>query len=323
MRDSYLAHAEAAAVELALQIAQKVLGAAIAADPKAVLGIVSGALLRTTDRDHLVLEVNPADFELVRDAAAELAARMGGINRMEVVSERRVDRGGLRRSHRGGRDRCPHRRADGARPPALVRGAQRGGGGAGRWLTPSPSARSQPTPARSTTPTCTATAAASRISSASSSRPPACAPRWASWPSSPAGATALPCRPRWSGSGTGARSSCRSETCAGSRRARSSSRPATRFGWRSETRSWDGCWTGWDGRSTAARPSTAAACGRWRARRPHRWTGPASASGSSSACAPSTRSCPAAAGSGSGSSRARESASRRSWDRSHAPPRRR
>jgi flagellar assembly protein FliH len=94
MRDSYLAHAEAAAVELALQIAQKVLGAAIAADPKAVLGIVSGALLRTTDRDHLVLEVNPADFELVRDAAAELAARMGGINRMEVVSERRVDRGG-------------------------------------------------------------------------------------------------------------------------------------------------------------------------------------------------------------------------------------
>jgi flagellar assembly protein FliH len=94
MRDSYLAHAEAAAVELALQIAQKVLGAAIAADPKAVLDIVSGALLRTTDRDHLVLEVNPADFELVRDAAAELAARMGGINRMEVVSERRVDRGG-------------------------------------------------------------------------------------------------------------------------------------------------------------------------------------------------------------------------------------
>ncbi len=94
MRDSYLAHAEAAAVELALQIAQKVLGAAIAADPKAVLGIVSGALLRTTDRDHLVLEVNPADFELVRDAAAELAARMGGINRMEVLSERRVDRGG-------------------------------------------------------------------------------------------------------------------------------------------------------------------------------------------------------------------------------------
>jgi flagellar assembly protein FliH len=94
LRDDYLARAEAAAVELALQIAEKVIGAAVAADPQAVLDVVSGALLRTTDRDHLVLEVNPDDFELVRDAASELAARQGGIRRMEVVSERRVDRGG-------------------------------------------------------------------------------------------------------------------------------------------------------------------------------------------------------------------------------------
>jgi flagellar assembly protein FliH len=41
-----------------------------------------------------VVEVNPGDFELVRDAASELAARLGGINRMEVISERRVDPGG-------------------------------------------------------------------------------------------------------------------------------------------------------------------------------------------------------------------------------------
>jgi flagellar assembly protein FliH len=94
LRDEYLARAEAAAVELALQIAEKVIGSAVAADPQAVLDIVSGALLRTTDRDHLVVEVNPEDFALVRDAAEELAARQGGIRRMEVVSERRVDRGG-------------------------------------------------------------------------------------------------------------------------------------------------------------------------------------------------------------------------------------
>jgi flagellar assembly protein FliH len=94
LRDEYLARAETAAVELALQIAEKVIGSAVAADPQAVLDVVSGALLRTTDRDHLVVEVNPEDFALVRDAAEELAARQGGIRRMEVVSERRVDRGG-------------------------------------------------------------------------------------------------------------------------------------------------------------------------------------------------------------------------------------
>jgi len=94
MYDRYAAEAEAAAVDLAFQIAEKVIGATIAADPEAVLSVVSGALLRTTDRDHLVLEVNPGDFELVRESASELAARLGGINRMEVVSERRVEPGG-------------------------------------------------------------------------------------------------------------------------------------------------------------------------------------------------------------------------------------
>jgi flagellar assembly protein FliH len=94
VHDRYAAEAEAAAVDLAFQIAEKVIGATIAADREAVLSIVSGALLRTTDRDHLVLEVNPDDFELVRDSASELAARLGGINRMEVVSERRVEAGG-------------------------------------------------------------------------------------------------------------------------------------------------------------------------------------------------------------------------------------
>lgn len=94
MRDAYVAEAEAAAVELAFQIAEKVIGATVAADPAVVLEVVAGALLRTTDRDHLVLEVNPRDFELVRDAATELAARLGGIRRMEVVSERRVEPGG-------------------------------------------------------------------------------------------------------------------------------------------------------------------------------------------------------------------------------------
>jgi flagellar assembly protein FliH len=94
MHDRYVAEAEAAAVDLAFQIAEKVVGATIAFDCEAVLGVVSGALLRTTDRDHLVLEVNPGDFELVRDSASELAARLGGINRMEVVSERRVEPGG-------------------------------------------------------------------------------------------------------------------------------------------------------------------------------------------------------------------------------------
>ncbi len=90
-----------------------------------MLGVVAGALLRTTDRDHLVLEVNPGDFELVRDAASELAARLGGINRMEVVSERRVGRGGcVVRTEEGEIDARIASQIDRV-PPRSSRGAHR------------------------------------------------------------------------------------------------------------------------------------------------------------------------------------------------------
>jgi flagellar assembly protein FliH len=93
-REAFLAAAERHAVELALQIAEKVVSAALATDPDAVLAVVTGALRRTASRDRLPVQVNPRDFELVRGAAEGIAARLGGIGRLEVVSERRVTPGG-------------------------------------------------------------------------------------------------------------------------------------------------------------------------------------------------------------------------------------
>jgi flagellar assembly protein FliH len=93
-QEEFLIRAEQAAVDLALRLAEKIVGAAIDADPEAVLGVIAGALRRATVRDHLVLEVNPDDFELVHDLAEELASRVGGVRRLDVVAERRVTRGG-------------------------------------------------------------------------------------------------------------------------------------------------------------------------------------------------------------------------------------
>src|SRR2546423_3702811 len=119
MHDRYVAEAEAAAVDLAFQVAAKVVGTTIATDREAVLGVVSGALLRTTDREHIVLEVNPGDFELVRDSAAELAARLGGISRMEVISERRVEAGGCVGRTQAGGIHAPRSSQLERRPPPL------------------------------------------------------------------------------------------------------------------------------------------------------------------------------------------------------------
>jgi flagellar biosynthesis/type III secretory pathway protein FliH len=41
-----------------------------------------------------VIEVNPDDLELVSENAEGLAAKLGGVQRLDVVAERRIERGG-------------------------------------------------------------------------------------------------------------------------------------------------------------------------------------------------------------------------------------
>jgi flagellar assembly protein FliH len=92
--EEFLRAAERSAVELALAIAEKIVSGAVAARPETVLDVVAGALLRTATRHRLVIEVNPEDLELVSEGAEGLAARLGGVQRLDVVAERRIERGG-------------------------------------------------------------------------------------------------------------------------------------------------------------------------------------------------------------------------------------
>jgi flagellar biosynthesis/type III secretory pathway protein FliH len=93
LRAALAVQAELRAVELGVAIARKVLGAALAADPALVKQVVLGALRSTTERERLVVEVNPEDVELVRASVADAAGQLG-VGRLEVVAERRVARGG-------------------------------------------------------------------------------------------------------------------------------------------------------------------------------------------------------------------------------------
>jgi flagellar assembly protein FliH len=92
--EKFLRAAERSAVELAIAIAEKIVGGTVAARPEAVLDVVAGALLRTASRHRLAIEVNPDDLELVAESAEGLAAKLGGVQRLDVVAERRIERGG-------------------------------------------------------------------------------------------------------------------------------------------------------------------------------------------------------------------------------------
>jgi flagellar biosynthesis/type III secretory pathway protein FliH len=85
---------EVHAVDLALFLAEKVLGGAVAVKPELVLEAVRGALRGIVERERVTVLVHPADLELVRDAMDSVRASLGGIEHCEVQAERRVSRGG-------------------------------------------------------------------------------------------------------------------------------------------------------------------------------------------------------------------------------------
>ena len=85
---------EREAVELALQVAQRIVSGSIAVEPERVLDVIRGALRGVVERERVVLHVNPDDLELVSAGVAELTASLGGIEHVEVHEERRVERGG-------------------------------------------------------------------------------------------------------------------------------------------------------------------------------------------------------------------------------------
>ena len=85
---------EARAVDLALELAEKVVAGAIAAQPERVLDVVRGALRCFVERERVQVLVNPEDLGLVRGAMDDLAAELGGIEHVEVQEERRIGRGG-------------------------------------------------------------------------------------------------------------------------------------------------------------------------------------------------------------------------------------
>jgi flagellar assembly protein FliH len=85
---------EARAVELAFELAEKIVAGAIAAQPERVLDVVRGGLRCFMERERVQILVHPDDLGIVRGAVDDLAAGLGGVEHVEVQEERRIGRGG-------------------------------------------------------------------------------------------------------------------------------------------------------------------------------------------------------------------------------------
>ncbi len=95
------------AVELALDLAGKVVHGALELQPERVIDVVRDALRPIADRRRITILVDPGDLEIVTESIDRLRAQAGGIELCEVQADRRVGRGGaIVRNAEGEVDAC-------------------------------------------------------------------------------------------------------------------------------------------------------------------------------------------------------------------------
>jgi flagellar biosynthesis/type III secretory pathway protein FliH len=82
-------------VSLAVEIAEKVIAEQIKVDPEVVLSVTRKALMVATDRENLVLRINPDDLDVVKNSKEEITSLMDGIRKIEIIPDRRIGRGGV------------------------------------------------------------------------------------------------------------------------------------------------------------------------------------------------------------------------------------
>jgi flagellar assembly protein FliH len=79
---------------LATQMAQKIIGREIEKDSSMVLTQAEEAIGKILERDKLIIRVNPADEELMKPHKAPLMKMFDGIDKIDVIADRDVERGG-------------------------------------------------------------------------------------------------------------------------------------------------------------------------------------------------------------------------------------
>jgi flagellar assembly protein FliH len=129
LRDQVVSELEHDAVALALRLAEQIVAGAIALEPERIVDIAAVALRRIRDRQHVTLVVNPADLELMSDSVTRLQSQLGGIEHLNVQSDRRVGRGGvLARTDEGEIDAAIETQLARAREVVTAELGPRGGG---------------------------------------------------------------------------------------------------------------------------------------------------------------------------------------------------
>lgn len=82
-------------VELAIAIAQRIVAASLDVDRDLVIDACRSAMRKAFQRGDMQVLAHPDDLDILRSAGPKLAAEMGGVEHLEFIAERRLDRGSV------------------------------------------------------------------------------------------------------------------------------------------------------------------------------------------------------------------------------------
>jgi flagellar biosynthesis/type III secretory pathway protein FliH len=94
-RSRLIAESEEALVRLAVDVAERIVKADLQLHPERVLNVLEGALRKAFVRDRLTVVCNPADLALIEEGQDALATQVGTLQHLELIGDRRVQRGGV------------------------------------------------------------------------------------------------------------------------------------------------------------------------------------------------------------------------------------
>ncbi|MBU6428970.1 MAG: hypothetical protein KGR26_08170, partial [Cyanobacteria bacterium REEB65] len=82
-------------LDLALAVAEKIVGDEIAARPQTVLHVLEEAMARVTDMDSVVIRVNPDDLPLVEAQESRFRELLAQVKQLEFHGSPKIQRGGV------------------------------------------------------------------------------------------------------------------------------------------------------------------------------------------------------------------------------------
>lgn len=93
--ESSMLQIETQLVDLAVEIASKIVRSEIERGSEVVMRAVQAALTQIRDRSNLTIHVNASDLEMVRAGRDQISAWVDGLTDLEIVEDRRVEKGGV------------------------------------------------------------------------------------------------------------------------------------------------------------------------------------------------------------------------------------